>query len=81
MRENIFTMFAKSIEMFCEHKITKKELFNHFVSAVECADENERNERVKHLKALEEWGEGDLQKMMQNEKPYSNWEKAVEMLS
>lgn len=81
MRENIFTMFARSIEMFCEHKITKKELFNHFVGAVECADENERKEREKHLKALEEWGDGDLEKMMKTERPYSNWEKASEMLS
>ena len=81
MRENIFTSFARSIELFCEHKITKKELFQHFVGAVECADENERKERENHLKSLEEWGDGDLEKMMKNERPYSNWEKAIEMLS
>ena len=80
MRENIFTMFARSIQMFCEHKITKEDLFNHFVGAVECADENERNERENHKKALKEWGEGDLSKMIKSERPYSNLEKAIEML-
>lgn len=78
MRENIFTVFAKFINEFADHTITKEQLFKNFVSLVEQAEENEIKERENHEKAINDWSKSPI--TMEAKRPYSNYEEAINML-
>lgn len=80
MRENVFTMFAKSINAFCQHKLTKEELFDRFIECIEIADKSEKNERVEYEKSIKEWRKLSIVEMAKKDKPYSNIETAKEIL-
>lgn len=61
MRENVFTLFAKAINTFTNHNLTKEQLFNLFVECIAMADESEKKEakekdaslKTDYRKALE----------------------------
>jgi len=76
MRENVFTAFAKRINMFCEHKINKWELFESFVDCIELCDEGEREERKRFLKEKYEFNKSSLSGA-KGEYPRSNYDDAI----
>ena len=77
MRENIYTYFARSINKFVEHKLTKVELYNIFVSCVEISTEEERNDRLEHEAELKK-ANSELTKLI--DLPYSNWADGLQMV-
>jgi len=79
-RENVFTQFARDINLFCEHKLTKVDLFNRFVAYIEMCDEDEKNERIKFEKEMKEFEKLDTYNMLRAKLPYSNYEEAKKML-
>ena len=81
MRENVFTVFAGAINACCDHKMTKEALFETFVGCLEIADENERTEKKSFIKKMDDWrGDGSLENMIVEPRPYSNYEEALKML-
>ena len=79
-RENIFTIFARDINAFCEHRMTKQDIYKSFVVLMEMADDSERIERQRFEKEMEEWNKKDLNEMMNSTRPYSNYELALDLL-
>jgi hypothetical protein len=76
-RENIYTQFARDINKFAEHKLTKADLYNSFVAMVEMSNEEERQERIKHNEYVKS-ADGDLAKL--NDIPHSNWYSGLQMV-
>ncbi len=48
MRENVFTIFAKNLNLFSEHRINKMEFYELFADLLEISNQLERNEK-EHL--------------------------------
>lgn len=79
-RENVFTQFARDVNLFCDHKLTKENLFERFVGYIEMADENERNERKKFEEEMENFRKLNIVEMTKVKPPYSNYDEAKKML-
>ncbi len=79
-RENVFTQFARDINLFCNHKLTKIDLYERFVGYIEMCDENEKNERNKFEKEMEEFKKLSIVDIVKAKQPYSNYTEAKKML-
>lgn len=80
MRENVFTQFAYSIVAFAEHRISREQLYDHFVGCIEMCDESEKNERVEYEKKLEELRNDDNTTPYDFHNLYSNWKEGKEIV-
>ena len=79
-RENVFTQFARDINLFCNHKLTKLDLYERFVSYIEMCDEDEKCERTNYENDMQEFRKLETSKMLTSKAPYSNYEEAKKML-
>lgn len=62
MREHIYSIFAKAIIDFSEHKTTRKQLYETFCWCVANADENERTTWEKMVNAEKKFFEDQITK-------------------
>lgn len=76
-RENVFTQFARGINDFANHKITKLDLYNLFTNLLEISTEQERQERIEFFYNVDKL-KGQI--VSEDNFPYSNWNKAREII-
>ena len=79
-RENVFTQFARDLNKFVEHKLTKVDLYDRFVSYIEMCDEQEKFERINYQNEMEEYRKLPTEKMLTTKSQYSNYEADKKML-
>ena len=79
-RENVFTQFARNLNDFVEHKITKLDLYEKFVNYIEMCDEEEKFERLNYQSELEKYRQLPTEQMLTTKAPYSNYEEGKRML-
>jgi len=79
-RENVFTQFARDINLFCEHKLTKVDLYESFVYYLEIASEEEKNEKEKYENDLSKYDNHNIVELTKLDPPYSNYNEGLKML-
>jgi len=79
-RESVFTQFARDLNKFTEHKLTKKDLYERFVSYIEMCNEQEKFERINYQAEMGEYMKLDTTDMLTTKPPTCTYKLEKNML-